>query len=283
MKNKKTVSRSNAELFEGIFGDKLKDPSAEVKDDNIFQMQRDQVPLGIRLSNGLFNYLTLIFTNILPLAILINIAVPFCDMNESVFSMFKSIFPKVISLIVLSACILFIIKAANVLVNSILIYFYAKITRKHMEIIAENKKKIIENLKKKDEEDKRKQDEEFAKEVKKAEELAAKEVEVRKSLKSISDKIFDYWMNSDESKNIREDYEGCVTEFQQDLFNIFVCVREKKVDVVELDNPYNANFVFAITNNRFISKGFTSWKYMQKYINEVSPSTKDELKALLRS
>ena len=73
MKNKNKVSKSNNKLFTDIFGEDMKSPNVEEKDDNIFKMQREQLPLGYRISETFFNYITAFFTNIVVSTALANL------------------------------------------------------------------------------------------------------------------------------------------------------------------------------------------------------------------
>ena len=228
MKDKKTkISKSNSELFGKIFGEEMKSPNVDEKEDNIFKMQREQLPLGYRISETVFNYMTVFFTNIVPFGIIINSSISFFNNENKFKAFFKDIFPKAFTLMIICLLVLLGIRFLQAVVNSILLIYYSKVNKKNMEKMEKTKQMIKEALDKKDKEEKEKEQIELKNQADKMAAEIKKRNEERRILTDISKEISDFYLETQNDK-IREQYkydDSFSTKFKNDisitLFNLF--------------------------------------------------------------
>ena len=228
MKDRKAkISKSNSELFGKIFGEEMKSPNVDEKEDNIFKMQREQLPLGYRISETVFNYMVVFFTNIVPFGIIINSSISFFNNENKFKAFFKDIFPKVFILMIICLLVLLGIRFLQAVVNSILLIYYSKVNKKNLEKMKKTKQMIKEALDKKDKEEKEKEQIELKNQADKMAAEIEKRNEERRILTDISKEISDFYLETQNDK-IREQYkydDSFSTKFKNDisitLFNLF--------------------------------------------------------------
>lgn len=233
MKDKKAkISKSNSELFGKIFGEEMKSPNVDEKNDDIFKMQRDQLPLGYRISETVFNYMVVFFTNIVPFGIIVNSSISFFS-NEHKFKMFfKDIFPKVFILMIVCLLVLLGIRFLQAVVNSILLIYYSKANKKNLEKIEKTKQMIKEALDKKDKEEKEKEQIELKNQADKMSDEIKKLNEERKKIADISKIISDFYLET-QNETIKQAYkydDSFSTKFKNDItFTLFALYDIRKI------------------------------------------------------
>lgn len=244
MKNKNKVSKSNNKLFTDIFGEDMKSPNVEEKDDNIFKMQREQLPLGYRISETFFNYIIAFFTNIVPFALVINMTVSFFNSKITFKRFFTELFSEVAFMAFIFLILLFGIKFIQALVNSILLIYYYKINKMNEERIEKTKEIIKKAIKEKEEIAKSKQEEEYKKQIEKKEKELAEQNKIKQTLVEISDIICNYYLETD-NENIKKAYrydDSFSSKFKNDVKLTLINLYEIRssygsIDILDKNGP----------------------------------------------
>lgn len=166
--DRKQIDPDHAEIFKQMFGEESQGDGVDIMDPKLKeQIKNMSSPLPLKICESFFNFLTYIFTRIMPIA-LISITIfslvisgytHLDSIRDTYITVFSVVIPKIFNIVVVVASIWIILQVINYLIQFIIVKVYDIKLKKLIKEYNVLETQIKKNLKKKDtEEEKRDQE-----------------------------------------------------------------------------------------------------------------------------